>query len=276
MSSSVRRCASSSSDAPSVISRRVTPPRRRRRSWRSTISSCVRPPSSSSSSSASRDSRMTADSRIALPGEELAEMRAHDLFERHERRRLGDLDQTREAGRDLHEGEAAGRLGRALEAQHEIDAQRREQGERARRVHRQRRQHRQHVLAEERAELNLLGRIHLAPGHEADARAGERGHELGAHEVIERLHLRVRALADGGQLLRRREPRRVGGHLAVADRMADQRDAHHEKLVEIRRDDRRELDALEQRVGRVCRFLEHALVERQPRELAVDEVLRQA
>ena len=48
-------------------------------------------------------------------------------------------------------------------------------------------------------------------------------------------------------------------------------DADHEELVEVRRRDGGELDALEQRHRRVGGFLEHALVERQPRQLAVDE-----
>ena len=50
-------------------------------------------------------------------------------------------------------------------------------------------------------------------------------------------------------------------------------DAHHEELVEVRREDRAELDALEQRLGRVGGELEHALVQVEPRELAVEQGL---
>ena len=48
-------------------------------------------------------------------------------------------------------------------------------------------------------------------------------------------------------------------------------DANHEELVEIRADDREELDALEQRVRLVERLIEHALVELEPAQFAVDE-----
>ena len=48
-------------------------------------------------------------------------------------------------------------------------------------------------------------------------------------------------------------------------------DAHHEELVEVRREDRAELHALEQRDVRVGGELEHARVEVEPRELAVEQ-----
>ena len=50
-------------------------------------------------------------------------------------------------------------------------------------------------------------------------------------------------------------------------------DADHEELVEVRGEDRAELDALEQRHRRVVGELEHAGVELEPGELAVEESL---
>ena len=47
-------------------------------------------------------------------------------------------------------------------------------------------------------------------------------------------------------------------------------DAHHEELVEVGAGDRQELDALEQRMRRVLRLGEHALVELEPAQLAID------
>ena len=78
-------------------------------------------------------------------------------------------------------------------------------------------------------------------------------------------------IADRRQLLLRRHPGRDPAPSLVVDRRFQSGDADHEELVEVRRGDRGELDALQQRLRRVGRFLEHALVERQPGQLAVDE-----
>ena len=51
-------------------------------------------------------------------------------------------------------------------------------------------------------------------------------------------------------------------------------DAHHEELVEVGREDGAELDALEQRLRSSAGELEDALVELEPRQLAVEEARR--
>ena len=80
----------------------------------------------------------------------------------------------------------------------------------------------------------------------------------------------VGAGGDGGELLRGREP--VGR--AVLDRLhllALQRgDAVHEEFVEVVARDREEAQALQQRMGAVARLVQHALVERDPGERAVE------
>src|SRR5690606_7567093 len=57
--------------------------------------------------------------------------------------------------------------------------------------------------------------------------------------------------------------------------MLEPRDADLEELVEVRRRDAEELEPLEQRNARILGLLEHAAVERELRELAVDVVLGQ-
>ena len=52
-------------------------------------------------------------------------------------------------------------------------------------------------------------------------------------------------------------------------------DADHEEFVEIVARDRQEAQPLEQRMRGVARLLEHALVERQPRKLAVEIAVAQ-
>jgi hypothetical protein len=54
------------------------------------------------------------------------------------------------------------------------------------------------------------------------------------------------------------------------DLLFETRDADHEELVEVGPVDRDELQPLEQRVALVERFFEHAVVDRDPRQLAID------
>ena len=74
-----------------------------------------------------------------------------------------------------------------------------------------------------------------------------------------------------GERLRRGEA--VGGAHGEPGRLLPHQagDAHHEELVEVRGEDRAELDALEQRLRLVGREVEDARVELDPRELAVEE-----
>ncbi len=86
----------------------------------------------------------------------------------------------------------------------------------------------------------------------------------------------ARALADLDQLLGGRQPvfrARIdaGAHLA-----AQTRDADHEEFVEIIGRDREKPQLLEQRVIAVRRFLQHAAIEFEPGQFAVDEALRRA
>ena len=75
---------------------------------------------------------------------------------------------------------------------------------------------------------------------------------------------------DRGQLLAGRQP--VGRPLLDAERLVrlEPGDADHEEFVEVAGRDRQEAQPLEQRMGGVARFLEHAAVERQPAQLAIE------
>ena len=83
----------------------------------------------------------------------------------------------------------------------------------------------------------------------------------------------VRLLRDVGQHVVRgaADVRRHGE--AGVDAALQAGDAHHEELVEVRGEDREEVRALEHRQPRVLGELEHALVEREPAELAVEVAL---
>jgi len=80
-------------------------------------------------------------------------------------------------------------------------------------------------------------------------------------------------LADARELFGRRQPVGATRHDALAH-LADQAgDPHHEEFVEVVGRDRQEAHALEQRMVAVGGFLEHAPIEVQPGQFAVDEAL---
>ena len=223
---------------------------------------------------------MTVVSRNRLAGKQLRQVRADDVLEQHERAAVaaGDLHQPRSpAGTCTIARRRSVSSGAALEQQREIEAERRQQRERPRHVDRQRRQHRQHARRGRTSPARRAAhRLELRDGERCRMPCcGERRQQLvvdQADRATRPTHARVRA--DRGQLLARRQAREIRRRVALFDRALEAGDAHHEELVEIRRGDRRELDPLEQRRRRVGRFLEHALVEREPRQLAVDEAAR--
>ena len=147
--------------------------------------------------------------------------------------------------------------------------------ERMRRVNRQRRQHR----ADLRAVILLdPGAIGLRPAPPAPgtgcrcrpAPAPARSRQQAYWSLDHAPH----ALGDGAE--------RLGGgqavhaaldHLAL-DLLLEAGHAHLEELVQVRADDAEELHPLQQRVLRVERLVEHALVELQPAQFAIDEMSR--
>jgi hypothetical protein len=86
----------------------------------------------------------------------------------------------------------------------------------------------------------------------------------------------LRSLGDGLQLLDRAEPVwRIVLRGAFAEGLLTHAGhADHEEFVEIGAKDRQELQPLHQRILGVLRLLEHAQVEFQPAQLAVEERLR--
>ena len=98
--------------------------------------------------------------------------------------------------------------------------------------------------------------------------------DLGIPERVLLRHHLVRDAFDRFKRLRRTHP--VGSDVArfARDLLLDAGDANLEKFIEIRADDPEKLDPLEQRLGRVLRFLEDAAIELEPAQLAVDEIFR--
>src|SRR5262249_8469598 len=84
------------------------------------------------------------------------------------------------------------------------------------------------------------------------------------------LQHRERLLADDRELLFGCTSVGRNGFTACAQLLQQRRDADHEELIEVGAGDREKLDALEQGMAVVARLREHARVEGQPAELAVD------
>jgi hypothetical protein len=51
-------------------------------------------------------------------------------------------------------------------------------------------------------------------------------------------------------------------------------DTHFEKFIEVRTYDAEELQSFQQRIVRIARFIQHALIELEPAQLAVEKVRR--
>ena len=203
------------------------------------------------------------------PGEERRqEVRDHRL-ERHEPR--SGVDEPVEPFRHLDAGEPL--LG-AVRIDGEHAQREREPGDVRKRLpgpDRERRQHRVDVPREHGLEaLQLLGRA-LLDGHDLDALGGERRAQLALPELGLAAGQLGHARLEGGQRLGRREPvgRPDGEPGSLLVHQAG--DAHHEELVEVGGEDRAELHPLEQRLLLLGCQVEHARVELDPRELAVEE-----
>ena len=283
-----------------AISSRTALPRSRRRSsfW------MVLRRSSASSSSIDRSklrvTRKALQPSDAEAGEEIAHVHRDQVLEQHEReargrraggRRSPRAAPTRAAGADgtsVMRGSTDGTCTTAtivsrrptfsLLAVHEhrqVEAAVAQHRERVPGIDRQRRQHRPDLARE------VGGQVRLLLGRRAGRRASSRmprlrepGRDVLAPGAVLLRHHRVRAGADGRELLGGGQP--VGRRLGDVARqlLLEAGDADHEELVQVRRDDGQELEALGERHRRVARLLEHPFVEPQPGQLAVDEQLR--
>ena len=199
-----------------------------------------------------------------------------DLLEQDERMlrlaaQTGQLDDARQRGGHLHGGEV-GRVAVlvARGQQHaQVEALVEDQREGTRTVDRHRREHRIDLVLEIAPDpLAQLGR-ELLVLEEAHAVAQQIGQHVLAQDLILLGHHQLRALRDQRNLPLGRESGRVGLFIAGVALIAQRRDADHEKLVEVGRDDREKLHPFKDGIVRIGRLHEHALVEFQPAELPV-------
>ena len=205
------------------------------------------------------------------PGEELVEVRGDDLLERDVAVRVTDADPSRERVGDLDPGEQIAFVDGIAHHDREVERQVGHVRERVPGIDRERGQHREDSVVEPLGQDRPFLVVELAPADQLDAF----GPQPGDDRVDELLLLLADELADDvaddGELLARQAA--VGGRLGHAGGglVEQARDAHLEELVEVAREDRQEPHLFEQRHIGVAGELQHARVEREPAELAVEE-----
>ena len=183
----------------------------------------------------------------------------------------GNFDHARQRGRDLDEAEQAGLigLGRDLEAAYEVQTAVAQVGERMARVDDERRDDGGDVGLEEALHEGALVAHERARLQADHAALGELVLKRVEHSCLA-LVQRRQSVEDAVNLLGGREVALVVARL-VLERCEVRKaaDANHEELIEVALEDGDELQALEQRHGLVVGLGEHAVVEAQPRKLAV-------
>ncbi len=118
-------------------------------------------------------------------------------------------------------------------------------------------------------QVSALLVVELLEADDAHAVLGQSWAQAGFETVAQATSELQDALADPADRLRGCASVLAGVLHPRIDLVVQPCHAHHVVLVEVSRVNRAELDALEQRNGLVLAELQHALIEIQPRELAV-------
>ena len=125
-------------------------------------------------------------------------------------------------------------------------------------------------LAVEAVDPLVFARCEFVHRHEVDALIGELGLDVVEEKPCVAFGQCTRMLVDGPHDRPRLGTRDRGHGQSRGDAAFEAGHADHEELIEVRREDRQEVHPLQQRGFRVVRHGEHALVERQPRQFAVE------
>ena len=141
-----------------------------------------------------------------------------------------------------------------------------------RRVDRQRRQQRKDVVEEVILDPGPLGLGDVAAADQHDADVGQDVVQVGPDRLLVLGELRHR-LVDDVQLLQRGAAVGAAFGDAFADLRLDAGDADHEEFIKVIGGNRQESHPLQRGMAGIDRFLQHAAIEMQPGQLAVDEAL---
>jgi hypothetical protein len=148
-----------------------------------------------------------------------------------------------------------------------------DEGERVRRVDRDRRENREQALHEVSLEPLALPPVEIAGSENRNVRGVQLGPQLLPAALLA-LDQRRHPLVDQDQLLGRVVAVRAPGPLPGAQLSLESGDPDHRELFQIARRDRQKTEPFEQRIALVVGLLEDALVEGEPRQLAIEKAFR--
>lgn len=116
--------------------------------------------------------------------------------------------------------------------------------------------------------------VKLGNGEDADGLFRESGKNLVVPAFVLVANKNVHALGDFGKFQFGGQTVRADALRALFDLLEKAGDANFDEFIEIVRCDGEEFDALKKRVARVARFLQHATIELQPLNVAIEVVTR--
>ena len=206
-----------------------------------------------------------------VAGEQARQEDVDEFFQRQEAdRRARQAHETIDLRRQGQQRHQRALVLLALQLQHRREAAVRDERERMRRIDGQRRQDREDLVDEILLEPGTFGGRELGGGQHGDAGLAQLALQ-GRPDALLLVHQDRGAVADRGQLLRRRQPVVAQQRRAIRQHVDEPRHTDHVEFVEVGRRNRQEAHPLEQRMARVRRFFQHARVEREPRKLTIDE-----
>jgi len=206
-------------------------------------------------------------------GEQGAEMAGDDLFQRDVALAVGHHHEAGQQQRHLHPGEAAGLLDGIVHDDGQVEREVGDVGEGMAGIDGQRREDGEDALGEDLVEVAGVVLVELAPARQDDPDLGQVWRHLVEEQPLLAVHELGHPFAQLAQLLRGGTPVGAGRGQAGGQLVLEARHPHLEELVEVLAEDGEELDALEDRGGRVLGQGQHPGVEGQPRLLPVEEPL---
>ena len=204
--------------------------------------------------------------------EQVSQVPGDDRFQRDEAVLVGQGQKARQDRRHLDPGERRP-AARVLDEHGEVQRQVRDVGKGVSRIHCERGQYREHLLAEEFGYPCAARGIEIVDPDERNPFCSERRPQLVFEQRRSITELHGRGRPDPLELLSRGQAVRAGLANPGFDGIEHGGHPHLEELVEIRRVDGHEPDALEKRQLSITRECQDAMVEVQPRQLSIEVAL---